>query len=314
VGEVGRQTTPERNERQTKGQREKRIMAKVRGVYEKVPGSGIHWIRFADANGDIRREKVGPKGAAVKLYHKRKTEVLQGKKFPENLRDRNSAPTLNEFSKRFCEAVKVRHAAKPKTIKFYDEQVKRLLEYVPLASTRLNEIDEALIEDFVQYRSAGVVRHRTKDGIKKGQRQISAATVNRGLATLRRMMRLARTWRVIDRVPEIRLLSGERNRQFVLDHATENVYLEFAPQPLRDVALLLIDTGLRLDEGLSLEWTDVHLTPNGSRWGFIQIRGGKSKNARRAVPLTERTHNLLERLWKESKTALLFANCDAIST
>jgi hypothetical protein len=61
---------------------------KVRGVYEKVSRSGIWWIRYADASGRIRREKAGPKGSAIKLYRKRKTEILQGKKLPEQLRDR----------------------------------------------------------------------------------------------------------------------------------------------------------------------------------------------------------------------------------
>ena len=32
---------------------------KVRGVFEKVPGSGVWWIRFIDAEGVLRREKVG---------------------------------------------------------------------------------------------------------------------------------------------------------------------------------------------------------------------------------------------------------------
>src|SRR5438128_12272469 len=63
-------------------------MKKTRGVYEKMPGSDVYWIRYADASGRIRREKVGPKSAALKLYHKRKTEVLQGKKLPETLRNR----------------------------------------------------------------------------------------------------------------------------------------------------------------------------------------------------------------------------------
>ncbi len=57
-----------------------------RGVFEKIPGSGVWWIRYSDAMGRIRREKAGPKGAALTLYRKRKTEVLQRKKLPENLR------------------------------------------------------------------------------------------------------------------------------------------------------------------------------------------------------------------------------------
>jgi hypothetical protein len=61
---------------------------KVRGVFEKVSGSGVWWIQYWDADGHRRREKVGSKSYAIKLYQKRKTEVLQGKKLPETLRAR----------------------------------------------------------------------------------------------------------------------------------------------------------------------------------------------------------------------------------
>jgi site-specific recombinase XerD len=59
-----------------------------RGVYERIPGSGEWWIRYADESGRIRREKAGTKRAAVDIYRKRKTEILQGKKLPETLRTR----------------------------------------------------------------------------------------------------------------------------------------------------------------------------------------------------------------------------------
>ena len=59
---------------------------RARGVFEKVPGSGAWWIRYADAMGRIRREKAGSKSAALALYQKRKTEALQGRKLPEKLR------------------------------------------------------------------------------------------------------------------------------------------------------------------------------------------------------------------------------------
>jgi integrase len=70
-------------------------MKRVRGVYENVPGSGVWRIRYADASSRIRREKTGTKGAALKLYRKRKTEALQGKKLPETLRSR--AVTFREL-------------------------------------------------------------------------------------------------------------------------------------------------------------------------------------------------------------------------
>jgi integrase len=54
-----------------------------RGIFEKVPGSDIWWIRFVDAQGRYRREKAGTWSNADKLLSKRKSEALQGKKLPE---------------------------------------------------------------------------------------------------------------------------------------------------------------------------------------------------------------------------------------
>ncbi len=61
---------------------------KVRGVFEKVPGSGDWWIQFYDCEGRRRREKAGTKGNAKYLYGKRKLEALTGTKLPEKLRRR----------------------------------------------------------------------------------------------------------------------------------------------------------------------------------------------------------------------------------
>src|SRR5713101_1778816 len=63
-------------------------MKAQRGIYEKIPGSNVWWVRYADSAGRIRREKAGVKSAAIKLYQKRKTEILEGKKLPEQLRGR----------------------------------------------------------------------------------------------------------------------------------------------------------------------------------------------------------------------------------
>jgi site-specific recombinase XerD len=85
VGEVGRQTAQARIDHK-KG--EVAVAKKARGIYEKVAGSGIWWIRYANHTGRIRREKAGTRSAATRLYQKRKTQVLQGEKLPENFRAR----------------------------------------------------------------------------------------------------------------------------------------------------------------------------------------------------------------------------------
>lgn len=202
--------------------------------------------------------------------------------------ERKPAPTLKAFAPRFTEAIEVRCAEKPMTISFYKSKLDRLLEYEPLASAKIDKIDEALIERYVQ------VRIKTIIGKGEKKKNLSPASVNRELATLRRLLYLAKEWKLIASVPTVKLLAGERNREFVLSHDLERDYLDFAPQPLKDVALLIMDTGLRVGEAVNLEWSDVYLAPvGGAKYGYLCVRKGKSKNAKRNISLTARVREML---------------------
>lgn len=87
------------------------------------------------------------------------------------------------------------------------------------------------------------------------------------------MLRLAHEWKEIQRVPRIRLLSGERVRDFVLSRKHEEIYLAACRQPLHDIAVLMLETGLRIGETINLEWKDIILEPiNGARFGFLRVR------------------------------------------
>ena len=63
----------------------RKIEKKERGVFEKEPGSDIWWIRYY-IDGRERREKVGRRGDAIKLYKVRKTDALRGVKLPTNMK------------------------------------------------------------------------------------------------------------------------------------------------------------------------------------------------------------------------------------
>jgi integrase len=124
---------------------------------------------------------------------------------------------------------------------------------------------------------------------------VSPASVNRELATLSRALRLALKWKIIFAVPSIGRLDGERNREFVVDHELEARYLDGCTQPLKDAAVLMLDTGVRVGEASQLAWTDVFLKPAiGARHGFIRIRLGKSKYATRSLSLTPRVAEMLK--------------------
>jgi len=107
---------------------------------------------------------------------------------------RKPAPLFSEFAKRFVEHIEVRHHNKPQTVAFYAAKLSRLLEFPAFPAARLDQVGESLIEQYIVARRA----------------KVGPATVNRELATLRRLLRIAQEWKEIDRVPRIRLLAGER--------------------------------------------------------------------------------------------------------
>ena len=66
---------------------------------------------------------------------------------------------------------------------------------------------------------------------------------------------------------------------------------------------------MRLGEALALKWTDIELdAANGKKLGYLFVREGKSKNARRHVSLTSRAQEMLVNRSLESKSEYVFAN------
>jgi len=243
----------------------------------------VYWYHFLFNGEHIQRStKQGNPRVARQLEAARRTALAKGE---EGIEERKPAPMFKAFSHRFLDHVGARHENKPQTVAFYSAKLNRLLEYAPIAGARLDKIDEGTIEGYVVARRATV----------------GPATVNRELATLRRILRLAYEWKELQRVPRIRLLTGERTRDFVLSPQAEAIYLGACPQPLQDMAVLMLETGLRIGEVLRLQWSDVTFQPvNGARFAFLRVREGKSLNARRIVPLTDRAAAML-RVRRESQ-------------
>ena len=74
-----------------------REQERIPGVLERVPDSGVWWIRWTDHQGVRHLEKAGRRGDAIDLLAKRKHEALLKKKLPEKLR--GSPLLFSELSK-----------------------------------------------------------------------------------------------------------------------------------------------------------------------------------------------------------------------
>jgi integrase len=267
------------------------------GVY-KQPKSNNWSYKFTWNGEPIRKStKQTNKRVAEQMEAAHRTQLAKGE---VGIHEKKCVPTLKEFASRFEKAIDTLNADKPATISFYKEKLKRLLNYGPFAAAPLDTIDEAMIEAYKQHRSTVVSRYK---------KPLSPASINRELATLRRLLRLAQEWKIIDRVPRIRMLKGERQREFVLNHKDEPVYIETCPQPLQDVAVLILDTGMRPGEACGLQWSNVHLEPAiNARFGYVHIAGGKSRYAKRNLSLSSRVSEMLRRRKGETTSNWVFSS------
>lgn len=123
-----------------------------RGVYEKVPGSGDYWIRYADDKGDIRRQHVGKSLAAARdLAEQRRSEVRLGKFDPSTV-GRQKRPQRMTIAEMFTTylplRVKVRnnppHTAEEKAL----AELRAVIDTLRARNRKLNwELaNEALVE------------------------------------------------------------------------------------------------------------------------------------------------------------------------
>ena len=177
--------------------------------------------------------------------------------------------------------MEARFAAKPKTADYYTYGSTLLLE-AGMGGLLLNEISSQ--------HAAGYIAKQAKR---------SPSTVNCGLRTLRRALNLADEWGKIDRAPKLALAKGERQRERVVAQADFLAYRELCRQPWRDVATVLYGTGMRPGEAYKLRWEHVLLNGKG---GLIQIAEGKTKAARRFLPMVPEVYAALSARHTEQKS------------
>lgn len=199
------------------------------------------------------------------------------------LRERKPIPTLAAFiEERFEPWAKGRfEKASPKTwFDWYRVGLRAIQGRKAFAALPLNAITSETIASFAA--------HRLANG-----RQIS--TVNASLRVLRRILRLAVEWEVLDAAPKVQMLPGERKRDRIVTPEEEAKYLSLAPEPLGSVVTILLDTGLRPDECFRLRWESITWTAG--RHGTLFVSYGKTPAARRSLPITMRARNALGSLW-----------------
>ncbi len=101
----------------------------------------------------------------------------------------------------------------------------------------------------------------------------------------------------------MKLLDNHITPPRILTFDEQKIYLMACAQPLRDVAVMMIELGLRPSEVLNLKCDDISLEQN-----CLQVREGKTKNARRKLPLSIESRRVLEYRLQTVEGESLFPN------
>ena len=182
-------------------------------------------------------------------------------------------PKFDEMVKEFLAYSKAQH--EPRTYELHEDNCNTLLRW--FKGKRLDGISPKLVEKFKEERS----REKCSNNKKK---TVSAATVNRALTTLKALYNHAievHELPIRNPVRKVKYQEEVPKEMKILTLEEEERYLQSASQPLRDVATVMVGTGMRPEEIFKLRGGDVSLAKS-----TIFISRGKTKAARRSVPIT----------------------------
>lgn len=235
----------------------------------------VYWYEFERDGRRIRASAdTGNQRAAEKIEAAAKVAHALGR---AGLGERPAVSTLKEFLPRVQAFLATLHADRPRTVRFYRQQVKYLLKHPKLGSWRLDEVTTERIAAYAAWR----------------RQTVGVVATNHALRTLRRALRLAQEWREIDAAPRVRMLEGETRRDTVLPRTLEALYLARLRPEVQPLCALMLETGLRPSEAVLLRWAWVRL-PDGER-GSITLPAEVTKNHKpRLIPLTAEGRKILE--------------------
>ena len=238
----------------------------------------VYWYEFRYKGRRYREStKVANRAAALQIEAAKRNDLVLGRGFVH-------APGFEAFMREeFVPWSEVQN--RPNTHQRYKVSSKPLIRF--FGGSKVDQIDAGQIERFKMRRL----------------KQCSAAGVNRDLAVLRYALNFAIRQGYLMRNPVklVKFLREGPGMMRILSSEEEELFLQHAPQPLYDIAVIMLETGMRPKEVYALKRENVCLADR-----YIFVPEGKSRSARRTIPLTARALAVLERRVADTRRAYLF--------
>lgn len=258
---------------------------KLQGI-TKRKGSRFYWIAYQDLYGKTVRKSSGTSNykEAVAILSKHRHMVLEGKE-PEVKKVKN-------YSFRQLAEDYIVWIERQKDFVNKARKVKQLVER--FGDVPLRRFDTRIVETF---QSERIKQNKNKP-----------ATVNRLVATLKHMFTKAEEWEMVEeavlkKVRKAKLLpENNRRLRYLAEEEAERLLQSCEPH-LRPVVQVALNTGMRKQEILQLEWEKNIDLKN----GFILLSDTKN-GERREIPINDAVRSALEKQVRRLDVPWVFYN------
>ena len=254
----------------------------------------VYWFELVFEGKRIQRStKSKNQRAAGQIASAFHTALAKGE---VGITERKPVPRFGRAMQDFLKWSEGEHLEHPGTATRYRFSSAALLRFFKDVS-----LDSITPEDVESFKSVRASEKGSHTG-----RKLRPATVNRELACLKALFNHAIKGDVLLRNPvsRVKFLAEQNQQNRVLSFPEQRRYLAAASPTLRDVATLILETGMRPEEVFAIEPAHVNLEN-----GYLVVPKGKTPAARRRINLTSGAQAVLRaRLFAAS--AYLFP-CDA---
>lgn len=252
------------------------------GMLERIPGSGIWWIRWTDAEGKRHLEKAGRRSDAADLLAKRKHEVLLKRKLPEKLRGGTvSFAQLSNDALAHSREANGERSTRELALKL--QIIGRDFNSRPADAITKQDIQNWLMSQTEEREWSPATRNRYQAAFSL---VFSVAIGNNKLQS----NPASRIKRKSENNGRIRFLSEAEEKRLIA------VLLKRCPRNI-PAFLISIHTGMRAGEQFSLRWPQVSLERQVV--SLYRTKGGKARH----VPLNSVALEAFQQIWDENDGA-----------
>lgn len=261
----------------------------------KRAGSKYWWMKF-HFDGELvqKSTQVANKRDAATIESAYRTQLALGK---IGIEPKQKAPQFSKAADDFLCRIKSGTNTKASSYKRYSQCCENLKKY--FGAVMVDRIKTRDVEKFIDWRGGQIS--------KKTGKFVSRETVNLDLATLKMIFKRLVDGNFLNENPAQtvkKLKCNDRNFHVISDEE-EKLYLMACPPLLQDVAILMLETGMRCNEVYQLKRRDILLDE-----GYLKVTSGKTASSVRRVHLSNRAQNVLSHRIEKFEGENLFPQND----